>query len=534
MSTPRRSNRVQALRSASQTDEWASSQVKTEPVKKRKLEGRHEGLSEYEIRRLENIAHNKRVLATLGLESARQELKVAAAKPKRIPVVRTMGVKRDTKPKAPPPPKRRSLRVQGKDADGKELPLHFKEPTVKGGYGGQFSSTAQGDDAELSIQGNVELEEDGQVFLQSLVQTMKTEGGSRPAHSSGVVEDGSFNEHSLRYAQRMASLTVDAEEGVRKITKERIYSLAMSPVPGKVIVAAGDKFGGFGLWAVGSSLGEDGVLSLRPHSSTLADIKFNHIDPNKIYTSSYDGRVMLFDITKGKSGFTELSNNGRESELYEMELDKSGGSMYIARGDGVLNQFDLRSGKMVNDWQLHEKKINTVNICHGNENYITTASLDRSVGVFDIRQMKKALHSLPHALSLNQSTWSPDGKVLLTLCQDNVIRCYDAPHLIGNPQKPTHFPAKPKHTARHDNRTGRWLTKFKVCWDPKQADAFVIGSMDQPRCIEVFNSSCARLMRLRVDDVVKSVQSLCVFHPTKDVIVSANASGKVYLWGTHA
>ena len=41
-------------------------------------------------------------------------------------------------------------------------------------------------------------------------------------------------------------------------------------------------------------------------------------------------------------------------------------------------------------------------------------------------------------------------------------------------------------------------------------------------------------MRLRTDDVVKSVQSLNVFHKSKDIIAGANASGKVYLWEKHS
>ena len=96
------------------------------------------------------------------------------------------------------------------------LPLNFKEHKVKDWYGRQFRSTAQDDDSELRIQGNVDLEEDDQVLLQLLVQAMKAEGGSRPAHSSSVIEDGLKNEHSLRYVQRMASLTVDAVEGMPK------------------------------------------------------------------------------------------------------------------------------------------------------------------------------------------------------------------------------------------------------------------------------------------------------------------------------
>mmetsp|Transcript_27757 Transcript_27757/g.33936 ORF Transcript_27757/g.33936 Transcript_27757/m.33936 type:complete len:243 (+) Transcript_27757:27-755(+) len=237
-------------------------------------------------------------------------------------------------------------------------------------------------------------------------------------------------------------------------------------------------------------------------------------------------------LDSNKMVFTEIYSC--DEALFDVVEDKNNHSLLVAREDGMLVQLDNRKNyKPVNEWQLHEKKINTVSVCPDQEHYLSTASLDRMMCIWDLRKMKKPIHALPHALSINQSSWSPDGKHLATVCMDNHIRVYDAPHLCANPaiakRSGDILPAKPLCRVHHDNRTGRWLTKFKLDWDKKQPNALVIGSMDQPRCIEVFSASCDRLMRLRTD-AVASVQSLNKFHPSLDVIISANSSGRVHVW----
>ena len=555
MSTPKRtSSRLQKLRAKTKVETQIRRRHPQQKTNKRKALGppstgvnigRTKGLSAYEIKRLENIARNKQVLANLGLSGAKRELSQAiSTKKPRIATLGVQRVKRAARKRKPKLPPRRSLRVQGKDADGKELPPNFKEPNKHGGGGYETK------EEKLSIQGNVEVDEDGKTFLQSLRMASSASGKGKRRSSRVKQEMGSDyhsrkgNEESdesddemslvvngdlIDYAERLADLSVDPINGVRRLTKDRIYCLDVSPSSSQICVAAGDKFGRFGLWAVGSNAGQAGVFSARPHNATCIDVKFNPVDPSKIYTSSYDGRIMVLDANQTK--FNEMYHG--DISFYEMELKNDMSTMFAAREDGGVTQFDLRSNsKVVNEWDLHEKKINTISLNPVNEQYLATASLDRSCGIWDLRQMKKPLHNLPHALSLNQAMWSPDGKHIVTVCQDNYLRTYDAPYLCENPHK-SGYPQAPKYKVRHDNRTGRWLTKFKVHWDPKQSDAFVIGSMDQPRCIEVFNAECQRLMRLRTDDVVKSVQSLNVFHKSKDIIAGANASGKVYLWEKH-
>lgn len=46
-------------------------------------------------------------------------------------------------------------------------------------------------------------------------------------------------------------------------------------------------------------------------------------------------------------------------------------------------------------------------------------------------------------------------------------------------------PSDAKYIIKHNNNTGRWLSKFWPHWDPKEPTAFVIGSLEQPRRIEV-------------------------------------------------
>ena len=462
----------------------------------------------YEEKRLANIQRNLRELEEIGINHDQKHLRNLNAK--RKAKVTSLGVKRAKRPrrkaKAPPKPIRRSLRQQGKDADGKALPADFNinRPST---YDASIVV-----EKEPLIEGNVEVSEDGKAFLASLKEGMK---GGDTGEAPVPLKD-------VEYAAKLAALEVMETDGVRKVTKERIYSLDVSPVRDKVIVAAGDKFGNFGLWAAGSSLGEDGVLAQRPHNATVACVRFDKSNPSRLYTASYDGRMLLFDMQKAV--FTEIYSNDQGAGLYDMAF--RGSAAYLANEVGGVVQFDTKAGKVVKEWDLHEKKVNTVEFRPDSEVYFATASLDRSVALWDARKMKKPLHVLPHDLSVSQASWSPDGDSLCTVCMDNTLKLYDGEALCAKAAKKGAEPIQPVNVIRHDNRTGRWLTKFKVNWDKKHPSAFVVGSMDRPRCIEVFSAkSGKRLMRLR-DDEVGSVQSLCVFHESRDLIVTCNASGE--------
>lgn len=84
--------------------------------------------------------------------------------------------------------------------------------------------------------------------------------------------------------------------------------------------------------------------------------------------------------------------------------------------------------------------------------------------LFDIRaktDRNKALQRMlvfnGHTKSISAAFLSPlTGNKLVTVCYDNKIRIYDASGLEYRNGFPT-------VTIKHNNETGRWLTKMKVC-----------------------------------------------------------------------
>lgn len=57
----------------------------------------------------------------------------------------------------------------------------------------------------------------------------------------------------------------------------------------------------------------------------------------------------------------------------------------------------------------------------------------------------------------------------------------------------------PRFKVYHDNKTGRYLATFHATWDPKNNNAFVVGSMSQPRQVSETLRCRLRLSPLRIE-----------------------------------
>ena len=75
--------------------------------------------------------------------------------------------------------------------------------------------------------------------------------------------------------------------------------------------------------------------------------------------------------------------------------------------------------------------------------------------------------------------------------------------------------------------SGRWLTTFQATWHPTM-DIFCSGSMNRPRCMEVFDSQ-GRLLRQVMGESLGSVMSRTCFHSSTDklIMVGGNSSGRM-------
>mmetsp|Transcript_19703 Transcript_19703/g.29423 ORF Transcript_19703/g.29423 Transcript_19703/m.29423 type:complete len:589 (-) Transcript_19703:262-2028(-) len=451
----------------------------------------------YEEIRLENIRRNQEMLASLELEG----FSLPTQKKNKI-------IKKSSKPNVGRRlPSRRSKRVQGLDADGKKLPDNWKA-LPKSGY----------KPTKVEEEANMEVSASNKEFLETLKSNTKVKSEDKPE----------MHVSTIKYAERLSSLEVNSA-GVEKITKERIYSLAVHPSTSNIIVAAGDKAGNLGLWKLGTNGTEGMNSSFHPHRNVIAGVLFDKVDPNRLYTSGYDGGIRMLDLNKQK--FSEVITETEDS-FYEMDAEKGSKAILVSSLCGYVRRLDTRAKSFVDTWELHQNKIFTVRHNPTNPFELCTASLDRTMRIWDTRKIKKKpVYEMVHGLCVTAASFSPDGKYLVSCCNDNLLRIWTTADLKSGP-KDEDGPS-PSSQIRHDNRTGRWLTKFKPEWDPKQANAFVSGSMSRPRCIEVFGvnnkGKGSMIMRL-CDDYVGSVQSLNVFHPSLDIIVSANSSGRCHAW----
>jgi hypothetical protein len=77
------------------------------------------------------------------------------------------------------------------------------------------------------------------------------------------------------------------------------------------------------------------------------------------------------------------------------------------------------------------------------------------VKLWDSRKLKSPLWSIAHTNSLNNATVSPTGAHLLITCQDHHLYVHDNPAQLSSPSV-----GSAKRKIKHNNNTGRWLSKF--------------------------------------------------------------------------
>ena len=164
---------------------------------------------------------------------------------------------------------------------------------------------------------------------------------------------------------------------------------------------------------------------------------------------------------------------------------------------------------------------------------MATSGLDCTVKIWDVRKLKnmspaksqtKSVATFQSSKSINSAFFSPSGKYLLATTMSDKLEILSEAHQKSGVIK------SPIKSIRHDNRTGRWLTTFNAQWHPGTAeDLFVVGSMQHPRTIEVFNAHSGKVARGIQGEALTSVMSRCCFHPREDrlIVLGGNSSGRL-------
>ncbi|XP_069686474.1 WD repeat-containing protein 76-like isoform X2 [Periplaneta americana] len=465
--------------------------------------------TEYELERQRNIEERNRLFQQLQIGDAKEALKEVTRKPKQLPKKREKHAKESPLPLRP-----KSLRLQHLTPTGDPLP---EKPEV--------ISTAKS-----AVDRAVSRKPSGPIPMAPTSENTCDEGILKKMLEN--FNDGCEKEESVKlsldfelekFRQELCNLSL-TEERVAKVVPFRVYSMAVHPSESKLMLAVGDKWGNLGFWDVLSENASTSIQLLQPHSGPVNCTSFDRYSAVKIYSTSHDGTVRCGDLNK--LVFDEVYASDEEMyknhTTWHCQVDHS--TLLIAHGNGEVALVDRRDPNEVQDWySCHSRSVRTVQLHPLQDHYFITSSAVCEAKIWDRRYINKrsayAVFVLPHPKGLTSAFFSPAGRYVLTTCNDDRLRIYDVADMRTRPNVMANI--------RHNTHTGQWLTTFKATWHPRREDVFIVGSMEQPRGILLYGNHGERLHKL-MDENLASVCSICLFHPTQNIIFGGNSSGRVH------
>ncbi|XP_068131074.1 WD repeat-containing protein 76 isoform X2 [Hyperolius riggenbachi] len=467
----------------------------------------HMGLSAYERERLRNIKANAKFLNSIKLLES-----VASLRPPRKNRSNSQGLKREKPQKKQNTVVRRSMRLQRVDPSGVKLPDPEPTPVVE-------ENPLKPAGPLQMVPKNHEDDPEAGARLQRLWSSSSEEKIKSPNNMK--IKD------LKRYEEGLKRLTL-REKDVAKVVPSRIFSVAIHPSVNKTLVAAGDKWGNVGLWDLNDKSSDNGVYVFDLHSRPVGSLSFSPSHSEHLLSLSYDGTVRCGDVTRAV--FDEIYRDEEESFSSFDFLSADCSVLIVSHWDSQISIVDRRTPGTTYEQRTSVglPSARTVSV-HPLQRDLCAVTGAGDVAIYDVRQLSQkqtrpVVSLYGHTRSVASAYFSPvTGNRILTASADDHIRVFDSSDL-GGPKIPL------LTSIRHNNNTGRWLTRFRPVWDPKQEDCFVVGSMARPRQIEVYHESGELTHCFWDAEYLNSVCSINAMHPTRDLLVGGNSSGRMHVF----
>ncbi|XP_055990191.1 DNA damage-binding protein 2 isoform X1 [Sorex fumeus] len=297
----------------------------------------------------------------------------------------------------------------------------------------------------------------------------------------------------------------------------RATALAWHPAHPNIL-AVGSKGGDIFLWNVRLK-NKPTFLKGIGAGGSITGMKFNPLNHNQLFTSSMEGTTRLQDF---KGNTIRVFTSSSSCNVWFCSLDVSARSHVVVTGDNMGNVSLLTTdGKELWNLKMHKKKVSHVALNPCCDWVLATASVDQTVKIWDLRQVKgksSFLCSLPHCQGVNSAAFSPDGARLLTTDQKSELRVYSASRWDC-----------PPNLIPHPHRRFQHLTPIKATWHPRH-DLIIVGRYPDPhftscapselRTIDVFDGSSGKMLYQFSDPGSLGIISLNEFNPMGDTLAS--------------
>nr|CCA23864.1 PREDICTED: hypothetical protein [Albugo laibachii Nc14]CCA24049.1 PREDICTED: hypothetical protein [Albugo laibachii Nc14] len=486
--------------------------------------------NDYELRRKENIQRNLEFLRSMGVSIAKTAARTAAANIHNVLNNRSLAPRQKKKiSEKKSSPTRYSMRLRGespmssalKDAmQSADSSNHSKEKIER--LEPNFAAEA------LNLNGNAN---------SRLLKKLSGWDGTTTTRDE--------YEHSINAAShKIVNYQLDPESIV-KVTDDRIYSLVFHPREDKLLVASGSTSGQLALWTPNMTDDKDvdPVATYRPHTLPVSRLLFDPESSTSLLSSSFDGSFRRFDLRAAM--FHQIVALPDDEGISDFIYDSSRKRYILSSHEGKIWLLDERERpENASSFASHDKKVNTVHQHPVSTDCIMTASLDRTVHIWDLRKLSRSkristkhlepIISFPHERSVNCAYFSPSGAHCVTVCQNNFNYVYETSST--KLKKVDDTSPEPLLAIPHNNQTGRWITKLHPSWNPKyttpKEEQYIIGCMLQPRRLQIFSPLQKAPVQELTSEHFRSIHSINVFHPSFNVIASGNSSGRLCLWST--
>ncbi|KAJ6355216.1 hypothetical protein OIU77_005745 [Salix suchowensis] len=307
-------------------------------------------------------------------------------------------------------------------------------------------------------------------------------------------------------------------ENIARIMPGRIMTVRFLPQSNVNIVAAGNKLGNVAFWNVDSKGEKDnGIFLYRPHAGPISGILFQQSCLSKIFTSCYDGYLRLMDAEKE---VFNLVHSCDDAIFCLSQHPNDVKTLYFGEGRGGLSVWDDRTGSVSSQWTLHEDRINTIDFSSQNPNIMATSSSDATVCLWDLRKVDagkpKSLKIVNHERAVHSAYFSPSGSSLASTSFDDTIGI-----LSGVDFEDT-------SRVQHSNQTGRWISSFRATWG--WDDSFVyVGNMK--RGVDIISPDQRRVIKTLQSPHMTAIPCRFHAHPCRvGMLAGATAGGQVYIW----
>ncbi|CEN59596.1 Putative WD repeat-containing protein ACLA_085580 [Aspergillus calidoustus] len=519
-----------------------------------------EELSEFEKQRLANIAERDALLKKLSLDA--QSAGLFPSKPKGPSADQSKSKKKKPAPKVKkeesPLPRRTSSRLRGIAADSEVAKRKADEEYDRRQEEQRAKRVRKSDPFSLNdifVSGQ-KLDGDALIGVDVI-----TKGVAVPYQRTFGDEDiKSTTDKDLKAVRKeMSGLSLwEAWEPNRiKLTPERIYSMTFHPSEAKPLIFAGDKLGHLGILdgsqekpvsALKNEEDDDDdddpdpvLVTLKPHTRTISSMTIHPSKPTHLYTASYDSSIREMDLEK-TSSVEKYAPESTSEDVPVSGIDMAAddpNTIYWTTLDGAFGRYDMRTKRQssVATWQLSEKKIGGFSLYQTHPHYFATASLDRTMRLWDLRKLS---HTDPASigehtsrLSVSHAAFNSAGQIA-TSSYDDTLKIYDFSSRGISTWKPGHTlddsQMKPDTVVRHNCQTGRWVTILRPQWqlNPQSPiQRFCIGNMN--RFVDIYSGSGDQLAQLGGEGIT-AVPAVAVFHRSKNWVAGGTASGKICLW----